>query len=376
MIDTDALRQINYVIEHDATSATYKYVLLKSVISICQKYEYLLEVDDYRVFIPLGLVIEQWVFDYMPFVFKKISQQHNGNILDKPIVNLYHEIFDCLGLSQEGYWEYAYMQFRSAYENPAKSYHLAKLFLKLSKKIATKVVTMPMKFIGENPYELFKPQMTCFGGIGLSKDQVMDTNYLVAHFECFSISRAHYDIYRYLGQTLYGTSTIITKWKDKTRALNREDVLHRDMIDKLSSDTLEIRDTADIRNILSDEKECVWSGKELKGNHYDVDHVLPFSVWFNNDLWNMLPTDRALNQKKKRAKIPSPKLIEKRADIIKSYWNHYEKYYPLLFQSQIQTSLTGKQSVSADESFNLAIESLCQKSHYLIYDRGHMKFEI
>jgi len=35
--------------------------------------------------------------------------------------------------------------------------------------------------------------------------------------------------------------------------------------------------------ILNEEQECVWSGKELKGNNYDVNHILPYSIWVNND---------------------------------------------------------------------------------------------
>jgi hypothetical protein len=58
---------------------------------------------------------------------------------------------------------------------------------------------------------------------------------------------------------------------------------------------------------------CVWSGKRVSG--YDIDHIIPFSVWKNNDLWNLLPAQKQLNQQK-RDRIPAGELIEKRSDLI------------------------------------------------------------
>jgi len=375
MIDTEALRQINYIIEHDSASSTYKYVLLKSVINASQKYEHLIKTEHSRANIPLGLIVEQWILDYMPFVFKDISQQNNKTVLDQPITTIYNNIFQILNLDKTKEWEYAYMQFTKALQNPTMSGELSKEFLKLSKKIADKIVTMPMKYTGKSEYEFFIPQRYKFGSIKLVNDEVYNSSFVVNDFGYFSISEQHYNIFRYLGQTLYGTSTIMAKWKQKTNSLNANQETVKDIIEKLSGDTLEIRETTSIRKMLSQEKECIWSGKELKDKNYDVDHVLPFSVWFNNDLWNMLPTDRILNQQKKKAKIPTRRLIEKRADIIMNYWNDYQKAMPLLFKSQIEVALIGKE-IAEDKALDIAIESLCTKSDYLIHDRGHEAFNI
>jgi len=371
MINTEALRQINYIIEHDSTSSTYKYVLLKSVINASQKYEHLINIQKNRANIPLGLIVEQWILDYMPFVFKEISQQNNKSVLDKPITAIYNSIFELLNLDKSIEWEYAYTQFIKAFHNPNMSRELSKKFLILSKKIADKIVNMPMKFTGKSEYEFFTPERYKFGTVNFSNKELYTSSFLINNFDYFSISEQHYNIFRYLGQTLYGTSTIMAKWKQKTISLNADQEITKNIIDKLSSDTLEIRETASIRKILTEEQECVWSGKELKGKNYDVDHVLPYSVWFNNDLWNMLPTDRKLNQQQKKAKIPTRKLIEKRSDIIMNYWNDYQQAMPLLFKSQIEVALTGN-----SKSLDIAIESLCKKSDYLIFDRGHEAFNL
>ena len=261
----------------------------------------------------------------------------------------------------------------NSYKNANISLKLSQEFLKLSKKIADKIVSMPMKYTGKGEYDFFTPHRYKFGSIKLSKDKLYNSSFVVSDFGFFSISEQHYNIFRYLGQTLYGTSTIMSKWKQKTNALNYDQEVTKNIIDKLSSDVLEIRETSSIRNILKQENECVWSAKELHGKNYDVDHVLPFSVWFNNDLWNMLPTDRVLNQQKKKDKIPTRKLIEKCSDIIVNYWKDYRQAMPLLFKSQMEVSLVGA-NVLEHKLFDAAIESLCKKSDYLIFDRGHEAF--
>jgi len=376
MINTEALRQINYIIEHDSASSTYKYVLLKSVINASQKYDHLIKIENSRAHIPLGLIVEQWILDYMPFVFKNILQGSSKTIvLDKPITDIYNIIFKLLNLDTSVEWVYGYMQFTKALQNPNMSIELSKEFLKLSKKIADKIVNMPMKYTGKSEYEFFTPEKHKFGSVKLNSYEIYNSSFVVSNFGYFSISEQHYNIFRYLGQTLYGTSTIMAKWKQKTNSLNTNQETVKDVIEKLSSDTLEIRETASIRKILSQEKECIWSGKKLHGSNYDVDHLLPFSVWFNNDLWNMLPTDRTINQRNKKAKIPTRKLIEKRADIIMHYWNDYQQAKPLLFKSQIEVALIGK-DVKEGEILDTAIESLCKKSDYLIHDRGHEAFSL
>ena len=43
---------------------------------------------------------------------------------------------------------------------------------------------------------------------------------------------------------------------------------------------------------------CVWSGRRLGARNFVVDHAIPFSLWGNNDLWNLLPADADINARK------------------------------------------------------------------------------
>jgi len=50
-----------------------------------------------------------------------------------------------------------------------------------------------------------------------------------------------------------------------------------------------------------------------------VDHVIPFSLWRNNDLWNLLPAHPHMNSLKKD-RLPERSLLERRKELIIYYW--------------------------------------------------------
>src|SRR5690606_12936386 len=71
------------------------------------------------------------------------------------------------------------------------------------------------------------------------------------------------------------------------------------------------------------------------------------ALWRNNDLWNLLPADSKVNGNKSDY-LPSPELVRKRFDMIKSYWEIYIENYEDLFSKQIKRAL----GVSIEDAFN------------------------
>ena len=49
---------------------------------------------------------------------------------------------------------------------------------------------------------------------------------------------------------------------------------------------------------------CPWTGKALKQTNYDLDHILPVSIYPINEMWNSVPSDRTFNQHTKRDRLP------------------------------------------------------------------------
>lgn len=66
--------------------------------------------------------------------------------------------------------------------------------------------------------------------------------------------------------------------------------------------------------------ECVWSGVALGSARLDIDHCLPWSAWPCGDLWNLLPSDRRVNQHQKRDRLPSFATLADARPRILAWW--------------------------------------------------------
>ncbi len=62
---------------------------------------------------------------------------------------------------------------------------------------------------------------------------------------------------------------------------------------------------------------CVWSAAKLRNVH--IDHCFPWSRWFNNDLWNLMPTNAAVNLSK-GDKLPSGMAMSDAYPRILEWW--------------------------------------------------------
>ena len=66
--------------------------------------------------------------------------------------------------------------------------------------------------------------------------------------------------------------------------------------------------------------ECVWTGRPLKPNGFDIDHCLPWSVWPCGDLWNLMPAHTRVNQHQKRDRLPSAAAMSYARNRIIGWW--------------------------------------------------------
>ena len=68
----------------------------------------------------------------------------------------------------------------------------------------------------------------------------------------------------------------------------------------------------------SEQIHCVWSDKSLK-KQYDIDHSMPFARWPNNDLWNLLPTDSTVNNRKSD-RLPTEQKLKQAKERMQYWW--------------------------------------------------------
>lgn len=65
---------------------------------------------------------------------------------------------------------------------------------------------------------------------------------------------------------------------------------------------------------------CVWSGQTLTSAKLDIDHCLPWVAWPCGDLWNLMPSDRRINQHQKRDRLPAAAALRASRSNIIRWW--------------------------------------------------------
>lgn len=385
-MDLSAYQKINTIIERDSADATYKYALLRGVIEVCQQYGHLRQDDtgNDRVWFPLGLLVEKWILYYYPiFAAPAFIPQKNGERPDTeegkhisfrkyftPIIDYYQ---DRGGISF----------FYNDYSRGLIPEEIQPAFRTLLKEIRSTITIMPMKHLGfsqsKEHYSVFRytkplPRLPYQGTI--------DRGYVIKHGGWFSISSDLCTIFEYFGSFISGEECILKKWAaftasaDKTKTITEEA-----MLSLLGTAPTTERALADARAIYSsviDRKGsigCAWSGKAIReSGEMHVDHLLPFSIWKNNDLWNLLPATGSVNNQK-RDRIPELSFLASRKEPIIGYWDLLHDHWPHRFEREIEVSLLGMDAPGSDWQEH-AFEQLTEKCTYLIDIRGYQPWSI
>jgi SAM-dependent methyltransferase len=84
---------------------------------------------------------------------------------------------------------------------------------------------------------------------------------------------------------------------------------------------------------------CAWSDRRLN-DAFAVDHVIPYSLWGNNDLWNLLPVHPVVNGQKSD-RLPAADLVRVRQPQIVGGWQVLRDAVPVAFDQQA-THLLGR----------------------------------
>lgn len=146
----------------------------------------------------------------------------------------------------------------------------------------------------------------------------------------------HADLWREL--TLMGhwiVDAVTLRWAALTERFGRrQSISAGDVLPLLLARPAPERTTALAREIYSNARidRCTWSDRQI-GQRFVVDHVIPFALWGNNDLWNLLPVDARVNGQKSD-KLPTAELISSRRAAIVHNWQVLRDAAPMAFDQQ------------------------------------------
>ena len=147
---------------------------------------------------------------------------------------------------------------------------------------------------------------------------------------------------------------VIIRWAGLTQKFAyRQEVTAGDVLPLLLARPESSRATALARKAYQDAgvTHCTWSDKELKPD-FAVDHVIAFSLWGNNDLWNLVPADPKVNLSKSD-KLPAKMLLQDRRAYLFQNWEILRNESPIPFDRQAQHLIGNTLAVSGDWQLTL-----------------------
>jgi len=153
---------------------------------------------------------------------------------------------------------------------------------------------------------------------------------------------------------------VVLRWAEETSRLSSREVPPSAVVDLLLSSSDPEREQKDAREIHGARPglRCIWTLRPLTVRTMAIDHVIPFSLWRNNDLWNLLPAERAVNASKSDL-LPERGLLRERErrDAILECWTAARERLPARFDHEVAT-WTGTRSVAPEDLFDRVCESV------------------
>ncbi len=309
---TGALPLLRHVILNDDKSSTYKLALLRTLCRVADGAAGLARNhDDDYVAVPLGLVALTWIRLFRPLLSENLPQNPSNIGMER------------LGFVKEAFrklTEVSHLDLRVGTRFSTR--HSAALHRALNDAAGT-IERMPATYVTyQNGGQVFPVARA--RRRSRPSAITLDREYLYSFGEML--------VPRHLWQALqrFGVwiePAVVAEWGRLIRTYALK--LGTPVEDSVMADAMAWKEPdRDVRlareralELLTERNlYCVWSGKALNHENLDVDHCLPWTVWPCGDLWNLMPANRTVNQRQKKALLPSGRLLRSVQDRVLNWW--------------------------------------------------------
>ncbi len=305
--------QVESVLTRDKKTATYKLALIRAFSEVAIiEYKTARWLENGMVGIPLSVIAEKWLYYYWPiFESTTFIPQIRGEEVScsKPVAFRASLTELIIKYKRKGGLNQFVLDFRSNRIDK----DTMKLLNVVLHKIAYTIVSGPVTYAGGSleSGRLFKYDRN-------NREILLNSEIWI------ELSLMGYWI----------RDAVLLRWAELTADLARKEMTPSDVIDLLLVTPAGERDVVDARVLYSSlsQKECTWTGRNIKSD-FDVDHIIPFSLWHNNDLWNLVPVLPSVNNQK-RDRLPSRDLLSDRKECLIHYWEALRERYRLRFDRE------------------------------------------
>lgn len=331
---TGSLPLLRHIIVNDDKSATYKLGLIRALIRIAEGAPGMVtkRTDD-TVEIPFGLVGLYWIKLYMPLLLKHNIKQSPSH---KP-----HEKTG-VGFAKKHFYQlkqYSPFDLRiGEIFDAARARHI----IGAIRDVCENIQKMPANYItypgrGDQVFKCERQTVRSNDKSWRIEKQTL------TDFGVFVIPA---DIWQCLGQyACWLEPVIINEWARLMQGYDAKNSDYKyeppqwvnsgyiaDTSPNYRKNYIEMqewnegnRDTTVVRERVQELRQmgefiyCVWTNARLRES-YEIDHCFPWSRWYNNDLWNLMPASITANGKK-REKLPSAPLMHNSRERITDWWD-------------------------------------------------------
>jgi hypothetical protein len=334
-VETSASQVISTILKHDDKVTSYKIALLRAINDVVMSYP---DLSDFNkdVAIPLKVLARYWLAYYWPFyentnlILQGPRSIRNGKLSNdmafRPELTNFRE-------------EWAnYIQSRissadgfliiSEFQVPRRRITYSKRLLDAYNQVIRKIshtIQMPIRYAGEGQWSVFdKPkkylelQERCTAIPGTKPND----NCIVVNLGLWS---------GFQEMSLYVEALCIHEWCLFTERKNENPKYERGKIYQLLTEHPDNRrpltwERNQVDILLMEEKEfvCPWTQKRIHQNvAYDLDHLIPISVYPINELWNLIPSDPYFNSHKKRNRMPTYERLENSKPFLAMAYENY-----------------------------------------------------
>lgn len=287
------LDSIEAILNKDLKVATYKLALFRAFAEIATTNIKAVHWNpDGYVLLPINIVVDKWIEYYWPL----FESDHFIPQIQKETKNYPRPV------SFRGSLSKLINQYKSS--GGYEGFHIDRMKLKLQtislndygnviSKIKATIINGPVRHAGGYNTQ---NKLLDYDGKG-----------------CIIIPDVIWKEFTLLGSWIIDAT--ILRWAELTAKFSRGLLKPSAIIDLLLIDERS-RQIYDVRRIYSEHENihCVWTSQLIKD--FDVDHIIPFSLWKNNDMWNLVPARSSVNRIKSDKLVSSNHLNKSKENII------------------------------------------------------------
>ncbi|MEP0915078.1 methyltransferase domain-containing protein [Leptolyngbya sp. GB1-A1] len=335
---TGALPLLRHIILNDSKSSTYKLALLQTICRMADSMAGTAHhLDDESVSVPLGLAALYWIRLFKPLLEADLPQTPTNRGVQG------------LGFAGEGFRSLGSVSHLDLRIGTRFSGATARGLHQALKEAAKTIAEMPAHYMTyPNGSQILK--VVRHSRLVTPADIVIDTSYLESFGQLLIPKNIWLALLRF---DVWVEPALIAEWirlmkgyaSSQGRSLNEAVIAEAIAWSDPSRDVTAARQRA-IELLSLKDLFCVWSGKRLTEKSLDIDHCFPWSAWACDDLWNLMPADRKVNQHQKRDRLPGAEILRSAQERVQSWWDeaYLQAPNPLLptrFTSEARASLPG-----------------------------------